>query len=583
MKNEMMGKFKDLEYKRPDMKAFKRELSKKLGQFARAKSFEEADSAFLDFQTMMEAWETQNVIASVRNTMNMKDPFYDKEIEFYNRENPKLMMLLKKSIKLCLNSPFRAQFEGKYGSHMFKKMEVEQRLIKLSIVLPSIRESNLGTTYSKTAAGCSVEFMGEKCNFYGLLRHMQSTDRAERKAAFDAWAKLYEGISGQLDEQYAKLVKLRVTVAKRLGFKNYIDYVYIARGRYDYNAEQVAAFREAVRTYITPLCEALYKEQAERLGLEKLQWYDEGLCFPDGNAMPIGTPEELTEKARKMYEEMSPETGEFFNFMTAHELFDFVTRENKHLGGYMTFLADYKAPFIFSNFNGTSADIDVLTHEAGHAFEGYYASRRLPIADLTGSTSEINEIHSMAMEFFAYPWMDRFFGDKADKYRYAHFTEALKIIPYLVSVDEFQHRVFENPTSTSADWRRYWREIEKKYMPWRNYDGNAFLEGGGFWMQKQHIFLYPFYYIDYAMAQLDAFALYRKQVESGNAFENYLKLCGMGGMYGYFETLRRAELPNPLDAETVKTIAEFANQYAEQLKGKIIPLEKVYIPVLNKE
>jgi M3 family oligoendopeptidase len=270
-----------------------------------------------------------------------------------------------------------------------------------------------------------------------------------------------------------------------------------------------------------------------------------------------------------MYEEMSPETGEFFNFMKDHELYDFVTRENKHLGGYMTFLPDYGAPFIFSNFNGTSADIDVLTHEAGHAFEGYYASRNLPIQQMISSTSEINEIHSMAMEFFAYPYMERFFGDKTGKYIYAHFTEAIKNIPYLVSVDEFQHRVFENPDLTPAKWRKAWNEIEKKYMPWRSYDGNQFLEEGGFWMQKQHIFLYPFYYIEYAMAQLDAFSLYRKQIAGADAWESYLKLCAMGGKYGYFETLERAGLPNPLDPENVKDIADFVEEHSKLLKQQI--------------
>ena len=564
-----MEKFKDLKYERPDIGRLRREFNRYLREFKKAGSFEEADRVFLGFQNVIEDVSTQATLANIRNTMNMKDEFYDKEVRFFNSEMPKLMLLLKKAGKALLESPFRPQMEEKYGKLMFKNYETQIRLVKLTTILPTVRENNLGTEYSKTAAACSVEFMGEKCNFYGLLRHMQSTDRTERKAAFEAWAKLYEGIAPRLDEQYGKLVRARCTIARRLGFPGYIDYIYQSRSRYDYDAEKVAAFREAVRTYITPLCEKLYREQAERLGLDKLAWYDEDLIFPDGNALPIGTPEELTEKARRMYEEMSPETGEFFNFMTEHELLDLVTRENKHLGGYMTSLPRYKAPFIFSNFNGTSADIDVLTHEAGHAFQGYYASRRLPIMELTGSTSEINEIHSMSMEFFAYPWMESFCGDKADKYRYAHFTDAIKTIPYLVCVDEFQHRVFENPRSTSADRRRCWKEIEQKYMPWRSYDGNEFLEGGGFWMQKQHIFLYPFYYIDYALAQLDAFALYRKQLQGGDAWGSYLKLCGMGGMYGYFETLERAGLPIPLNPDTVREIAAFAEKHAEELKAKL--------------
>ncbi|MBO4229599.1 MAG: M3 family oligoendopeptidase [Clostridia bacterium] len=547
----------------------KKDFSACLEKFDRAASPEDADSAFLGFQKIVERVSTLATIASIRNTMNMKDEFYDREIKYYNTEMPKLMMLIKKAGKALVNSPFRPQLTAKYGEKLFLDTETQMRLVNWNIILPSIRENNLGTEYSKTVASCSVDFMGEKCNFYGLLRHMQSTDRDERRAAFEEWAKLYEGVSGKLDEQYEKLVRIRRTIAKRLGFPGYVDYIFLASAHYDYDSEKVASFREAVRTHITPLCERLYREQAGRLGLDHLAWFDEDLCFPDGNAVPVGTPEELTEKARQMYEEMSPETGEFFNFMTEHKLYDFVTRENKHLGGYMTFLPEYKAPFIFSNFNGTAADIDVLTHEAGHAFQGYYASRRLPLASLTGSTHEVNEIHSMAMEFFAYPYMERFFGDRADKYRYAHFTESLKTIPYLVAVDEFQHRVFENPGSNPSDWRRFWSEIEKKYLPWRHYEGNAFLEGGGFWMQKQHIFLYPFYYVDYAMAQLDALALYRMQLRGEDAWGSYLRLCGMGGMYGYFDTLSRAGLPNPLSPETVSEIAGFAAEQEASLMEKI--------------
>ena len=564
-----MEKFKDLKYERPDLKKVKKEFLTHIKEFKAAKTFEEADTALRGWSDAGNKVSTQCVIASVRNTCNMKDEFYDNEMKFINTAMPKMMPVMKKSTSAMIKSKFRPQFEEKYGTHMFKDAEMQEKLIKLSIILPMIKENKLTTEYSKIAAGCSVEFMGEKCNFYGLLKHMESTDREERRAAFVEWAKLYEGISPQLEEIYGKLIKLRCTIAKKLGYKSYIDYVYVARGRYDYDAAKVASFRESVRKYITPLCEKLYKEQAERIGVEKLCWFDEDLVFPEGNATPQGTPDELVQKAKAMYESLSPETGEFFDFMVEHELFDFVTRENKHLGGYCTFLPEYKAPFIFSNFNGTSADIDVLTHEAGHAFEAYYASRRLPLDALTGSTSEINEIHSMSMEHFAYPYMESFFGENANKYRFSHFCQALMTIPYLVSVDEFQHKVFENPSSGSADWRKFWKETEQKYMPWRSYDGNEFLESGGFWMQKQHIFLYPFYYVDYALAQLGAFSLYRKNTEGGDAWGDYLKLCGMGGKYGYFETLERAGIPCPLEESTVKATAEFAEKQLAELKAKI--------------
>ncbi len=564
-----MIRFADIKYERPDISKFKKEYLAQVKKLKTATSFETADGAVVEMERIMNSIATSYTVAMIRHNMNMKDEFYDGEYQFFERELPKSMMILKKGTEAMLKSPYREKFEEKYGSLMFKNAEVQAKLIKPSIILPSITENKLTGEYSKVAASCSVEFMGEKCNFYGLLKHMQSTDREERRAAFEAWAKLYEDASPRLDELYGKLIRVREKIAKKLGFKNFIEYAYLSRQRYDYGPDDVARFRETVRETVTPVCERLFREQAERLGIDKLRFYDESLVFPDGNAIPQGTPEELTEKARLMYEDLSRETGEFFDFMTEYGLYDLVTRENKHLGGYCTMLPEYKAPFIFSNFNGTSADIDVLTHEAGHAFESYYASRRVPHTDLSFSTSEINEIHSMTMELFTYPYMESFFGDRADRYRYAHLSEAFKTIPYLVSVDEFQHRVYENPGSTPSDWRRYWREIEKKYMPWRDYDGNEFLGGGGFWMQKQHIFLYPFYYVDYAMAQMGAFSLYRKATEGGDAWGDYLKLCSMGGMCGYFETLDRAGIPNPLTPGTVEAAAEFVEKRIAELEEKI--------------
>ena len=307
-----------------------------------------------------------------------------------------------------------------------------------------------------------------------------------------AWGDLYESISGQLDQVYDDLVALRVNTAKKLGFDSYIDFAYLQRGRYDYKPEDVARFRKQVKEVIVPVCQKLRQQQAERLGVDALHYYDESLVYAEGNAVPQGTREELVAKAQQMYRELSPETGEFFDFMVEHEMFDLETKTGKRPGGYCTFLPAYKSPFIFSNFNGTSADVDVLTHEAGHAFESYTASRKLRMLDMVSSTSEINEIHSMSMEHFTYPWMELFFGDKADDYRYAHLMDALMVIPYMVSVDEFQHRVFEKPDMTAADRRAVWHQLEETYMPWRNYDGHSFLEQGGFWMQKQHIFLYPF-------------------------------------------------------------------------------------------
>jgi M3 family oligoendopeptidase len=382
---------------------------------------------------------------------------------------------------------------------------------------------------------------------------MESADRAERREAFLAWAGLYEQNAVKLDELFDKLIKVRVRMAHKLHFDSYTSFAYLNRNRMDYTAVDAARFRDQVRRVVVPACVRIRERQAARIGVEKLKYYDETFMFPEGNADPIGSKDDMIQEARAMYRELSPETAEFFDSMVEHELFDLETRPGKHLGGYCSSLPKYKVPFIFSNFNGTSADVDVLTHEAGHAFEYYVASRTQVLAEYAHSTSEINEIHSMSMEHFTYPWMVKFFGDKADVYRYAHLCNALTVIPYLVAVDEFQHRIYEKPEMTADERRAVWHEIEQIYLPWRDYDGMAYMEKGGFWMQKQHIFVYPFYYIEYALAQMGAFAFYGKmKTDRTGAWADYLRLCQAGGSLGYFELLKLANLPNPFAEGSVE-------------------------------
>ena len=548
-----MIRFSEITYRRPDMEALKAAVEEATRKVRGAKSCAEARDAYFAVQEKEQDADTMWVLCHIRNTIDTTDAFYDSEMKWLREADAQMIPVFKAWKEALAESAFRGELEAEFGKQLFRKIDAALLTSDGKIIPETIRDGELRQAYQKATAVAETEFRGEKCNFYGLLRHMQSTDRAERKEAFEAWAGLYEQISGTLEEQYAGMVRLRSAMAEKMGFKTYTDMAYITRNRFDYTQEDAARFRKQVLEIITPAVAEIREAQRKRLGVDRLRYYDEGLKFPDGNAVPIGTTEELTEKARKMYREMSPETGEYFDFMAEYGLFDLETRPGKRMGGYMTSLPSFQAPFIFSNFNGTEADVDVLTHEAGHAFQGYLAMRSIPVYALRGSTSEINEIHSMSMEHFAYPWMGSFFGDQAEKYITAHLFGALCTIPYLVCVDEFQHEVYARPDMTPADWRKTWREIERKYMPWRDYDGNAFLEGGGFWMQKQHIFLYPFYYIEYALAQVCAFQYYGRMKENRKAaWEDYLRLCRAGGTKGYFELLETGNLLNPFREGTVE-------------------------------
>ena len=546
-------KFQDMPYERPDADALKKAYEEAAEKLLKAETYGEARSAFLEVQEEEEKAETMESICYIRNTIDTTDAFYNDELLAIREADASLIPVRQLYQKALSGSIFRGDLEKEFGPQLLRLVDASLKSSDERIVPEVIREGEVSMDYQKDSAAATTEFRGEKCNFYGLLKHMESTDREERREAFLAWAGLYESISGKLDARYDELVSLRVSMAEKMGFKSYTDLAYLNMERFDYGPEQAAAFRRQIREIVTPAVEKLRERQRKRLGLDRLFFYDETLLFPEGNPSPIGTTEELVEKAQAMYREMSPETGEFFDFMVKYRLFDLKTRPGKHMGGYMASIPAYKAPFIFSNFNGTSADVDVLTHEAGHAFQGYLSMRSIPVRMIQGSTAEVSEIHSMTMEHFAYPWMESFFGDKAEDYVTGHLIGSLAVLPYMASVDEFQHRVYEKPDMDAAERRRTWREIEKAYMPWRDYDGEPFLEEGGFWMQKQHIFLYPFYYIDYALAQMGASYLYGlSKTDPEKAWKDYLTLLKAGGTKSYFELLSLAGIPNPFEEGNVE-------------------------------
>lgn len=557
-----MEKFCEMQYVRPDGEALLQKIREATMQLRDSGDFETAKTIFWSVQEEATHFETMSSLAYVRNTINTKDAFYEKEMEYFFGMQPRLNVEMKAFHEVLLASAFLADFEKELGELYVQQIKADIRLTDACNVELQVKESMLKQEYSKTAAAPTTQFHGEELNFYGLLKKMQSDNRLIRKEAMKAWAALYESISEKLDSIYTELMKLRLQMAENLGFSSYEEMVFLKMGRYTYTPEDLAVFRRQVCEHVVPICEKLFENQRQRLGIDTLHYYDESIVFPDGNAMPIGTTQELLEKAGKMYREISKETGDFFDFMLAYDLFDLETRNGKQQGGYCTTFPDYKAPFIFSNFNGTDADIDVLTHEAGHSFEAYEAMRRIPLTEQTFSTSEVAEIHSMSMEFFTYPWMELFFGEHAEKYRKSHLWDALECVPYMACVDEFQHRVYEEKLFDAMERRKAWSELEKKYMPWRDYDGNAFLENGGFWMQKQHIFMEPFYYIDYALARFGSLEYYGHMMQDyQSAWEDYYHLCCAGGSRSYPELLKIGNLSSPLEEGTVKKILDSIEEY----------------------
>lgn len=549
-----MTKFSALEYKRPDFETLSNNFDQLLTQFKNASSAEVQSKVLDEINTLRNEFSTYASIASVRNSIDTTNAYYEVEKQFYDEHEPLFRDLTIRFYKELGNTPFKDALKQKFGNQLFNIAEVSLKSFDSSVIADLKEENKLGTEYTKLIATATVEFNGEKMNLSQLEPFEQSPDRAVREKAVRTKYAYFEKCAEDFDRIFDRLVKVRTKIAHKLGYKNFVELAYSRLLRTDYDATHVATFRKQVLEHIVPLTTKLRERQAKRLGLDKLTIFDMGLMFPSGNAQPKGSPEWIIENGKKMYSELSPETKEFFDFMINNELLDLVTKQGKAAGGYCTHFPKFKAPFIFSNFNGTSHDIDVLTHEAGHAFQ-FFQSRDFEIDEYAFPTYEACEIHSMSMEYFSWPWMELFFKEDAQKYKFNHLSGAVIFLSYGCAVDEFQHIIYEHPDMTPEERRKVWLDMEKKYRPYVDYAGIPFLENGGLWQRQLHIYRSPFYYIDYCLAQICAFQFWSKsQKDFKGAWADYLQLCKAGGSKNFLALVADANLISPFDENCIRSV-----------------------------
>ncbi|WP_408010572.1 M3 family oligoendopeptidase [Pseudalkalibacillus sp. A8] len=563
-------KFSDYKYERPDMEKFQQAFFSLLKEFAQADSYKEQNQQLDHIVELRNEFESMMNICHVRHTIDTNDEYYKEEHDFFDENSPIYEGYISKFYKKLVDSKFRSELEKEWGPQLFKIAELSLKTFSDEIVDDLKKENKLASEYSKLIASAKIEFEGEERTLAQLSPFIQSKDRNLRKRASEARYGFFLENEEKLDDIYDQLVKVRTVIAKKLGYDTFVQLGYDRLTRTDYTAIEVGVFRDQVKDHIIPITQKLYERQKKRIGLDRLTYYDLPFSFKSGNPTPKGNPEWIIENGKKMYAEFSSETDEFFQFMNENELMDLVSKRGKRSGGYCTYISKYKAPFIFSNFVGTSHDIDVLTHEAGHAFQ-VFSSRHLSVPEYSFPTYEAAEIHSMSMEFFTWPWMKLFFKEDTEKYKFSHLSGALTFIPYGVAVDEFQHYVYENPETSPADRKSSWREIERKYLPHRDYTENEYLERGGFWHQQGHIFRTPFYYIDYTLAQICALQFWRKANENKEqAWSEYLHLCKQGGSKSFTELVELANLQAPFEETCVQSVVSEIEQWLDSVDDQAL-------------
>ena len=559
-------KFSEMPYTRPDPEKIKEQCAGFTEKLKNAQGYDEARAVFLAYEDEYKKFDTMIGLAYIRQSIDTRDAFYTAEKDFWDENLPEIEEYEQEWIKALVESPFRKDFEAEYGDLLFIKAEMEKKTFSPEIIEDLQRENELTSEYDDLIASAQIPFEGGVYTLSQMEPFQTDPDDDRRLAAWKAKGQWLKDQSEKLDSLFDELVKLRDAMGRKLGYGGYTQLGYYRMERNCYTKEDVEKFRAAVQKYLVPLADSVMRAQAKRIGRPyPLSFADQSMEFRSGNPRPAGTAQEILDQGRKFYDELSPETGEFFRTMLEEELMDVLATEGKQAGGYESSLDYYERPFIFANFNGTKGDVEVITHEAGHAFAYWMNRKRVPF-EYAEPSSEACEVHSMSMEFFGWRNAEGFFGADANKFKYSHLAAALTFIPYGTMVDHFQHIVYEKPEMTPAERNAEWKRLTGIYMPWLKLDGEIpFFAEGRRWQVQGHIYQTPFYYIDYCLAQtvsLEFWAMIQK--DEADAWAHYMAYTKQGGSRTFTELLKHAGLKTPFEEECLRTVCEAAKEWLDR-------------------
>jgi len=555
-------RFSELPYSRPVLDAVQSANTELLATFQAAQSADEQAAVLDAWEAQRRSFQTNASLASVRFSQDTTSPAVREEKEFFDNIHPTILGDKIRFLEAVLGSDHRPALESKMGGHVFRLWESELTTFRDEIADDKRTESSLTNRYNTLLAGLKVPFQGTEHTLSTIRGLFGDADRSVRLGATQAQAAALGGVSGELDEIFAELVTVRDRMARRLGYDSYTPLGYREMSRTDYGPAEVAAFRDAIQQTIVPLAARIRQRQAGAIGVSDYAFHDEAIRDLKGSPKPAGDHDWMLDRAEEMFRKMGGDFEQFFSMMRKRDLLDLKSRPGKTGGGFCTSFEEYEVPFIFANFNGTQDDVNVFTHECGHAFQAY-TSRSLRPREYLWPTYEACEIHSMGLEFLTYPHMDLFFGDDATRFRTGHLESALTFLPYGAAVDGFQHQIYKTPGAAASDRLAQWQEMEARFLPWRRYVDTPYFEGGRLWQRQRHIYNRPFYYIDYCLAQVCALQLWsRARKDRPGTMALYRELCALGGSKPFTALLSAVGLDNPFDPDV---IARVASEAAEAL------------------
>lgn len=555
-----MINFADIQIDTPTLEKVTTEYESINAALDQAQTTEAKQKALQQWEDLRRRLDNWSALTALHFSQDTTNEDYKKAQKYSDEIQPKLTALAIALKQRLLDSPDRDELESILGKQAFSLWSADVTTFEPVIEADLVQESKLVNQYVQLVASAKIEFQGETVNLSGIRKYTQDSDRHIRNQAEKARWNFFSQHQSQLDSLYGQLVQLRHGMAQKLGYKNYIGLGYKRMQRTDYTEKDVANYRQGVVDHVVPLARKIIAQKAKKLNLDQVNFWDESVFDLQGNPQPQGDHDWMLNQAQSMFDNLHPELGSFFKMMASGNFIDLKTRPGKAGGGFCTSFPVEGVPYIFANFNGTKGDVEVFTHEMGHAFQAW-KSRDLS-SDYLWPTYESCEIHSMSLEFLTWSQMDKFFGDDAARFREIHLAQSILFLPYGCAVDHFQHLVYANPEATPQERNQMWQQMEALYLPWRNYGDLAYPAQGGLWQEKQHIYCYPFYYIDYTLALCCAMQFW---VKAESNFEQtlaeYIALCRRGGQAPFQELVSSANLVSPFNPDSLIDVIQKAQKF----------------------
>ena len=428
-------------------------------------------------------------------------------------------------------------------------------------------ESKLGQQYQEKMGGLTVEFQGEEKTLVQMGVYLQETDRSVREEAWKLVANRRLEVADECDAQFEQLKALRMKIAGNAGYSDYRDYKHIAKGRFDYQPEDCFKFHEAVETVVMPAYNALLAERRSKLGLESVRPWDTSVD-PDGlePLKPFTEVEDMVSKSKAIFDHVDDELAGGFQTMRDRKLLDLANRKGKAPGGYQSSLPEARLPFIFMNAVGLQRDVETLLHEAGHAFHTL-AAQEEDIHEYQHAPLEFCEVASMSMELVGNEHLEEFYSEEdCVRARRQHLEGIISLFPWIATVDAFQHWIYTNPDHSVEERDAAWNGLLDRFGGDIDWSGHE-LARTKMWHRQTHIFLVPFYYIEYGIAQLGALGVWNNsKSDRSKALADYKQALALGGSRPLPELFAAANIPFRFDTEAFKPLIDLVQSELAALK-----------------